>query len=140
MSANGWKKRQREVVKIDADYRGSTLHLDPESLVGVLQDKVAEAWQVHTIFESACREYAQAHCDYRLARSVAYLKAEGTQGQREAIRDQAVDKEYRLEQVAEAKKEAFHQRLMTLRLEISGLQSILSVQRAEMQLAGAKVL
>lgn len=140
MSANGWKKRQREVVKIDADYRGSTLHLDPESLVGVLQDKCGELWSVHTYYEQACKEYAEAHCNYKLARAVAYLKTEGTQGQREALRDQAVDEECRLDHILEAKRDAMHQRMITLRLEISGIQSILGVQKAEMQMTGSKVL
>jgi hypothetical protein len=113
------------------------LHLDPEGLSETVLRVIGQLHTEQTRYESACREYASAHVQYRLRKAQEILKAEGTQLNREAMAQVAVQHEHMAHIVAETKMGAMRERILTLRAELTALQSLLATQRAEWGAASA---
>jgi hypothetical protein len=78
-------------------------------------------------FEKACKEYAGAESDYRVAKAKAYLHAEGTEKAREASAVISTEKLLRERDRTEAIKEFTYQKIKDCQLVISARQSLLRV-------------
>jgi phage I-like protein len=78
-------------------------------------------------YEEACRDYAEASTNYRVAKAQAYLNAEGTIQQRENTATDKTANLLRERDRTEAIKEAVYMKLRDCQLVISARQSLLRV-------------
>ena len=113
------------------------LHMDPEGLSEQVLSTIAQLHTEQNRYEKACREYAAAHVQYRLRKAQAIIKADGAMVLREAEAQTAVQEEHSAYVVAEGKRGAMRERILTLRAELTALQSLLATQRAEWNAASA---
>jgi hypothetical protein len=114
------------------------LHMDPEGLSEQLLSTIAQLHTEQNRYEKACREYAAAHVQYRLRKAQSMIKAEGLpMALREAEAQVAVQDEHSAYIIAECKMGAMRERILTLRAELTALQSLLATQRAEWNAASA---
>lgn len=86
--------------------------------------------------KAKCREYAVRENEYRRAKSVAYLNAEGTIPERAAKVDQVCEQQRLAAHIAEAEKEASVERIKSLRAALSAYQTLARVNQSEMEMAG----
>jgi hypothetical protein len=114
----------------------TALHNDPEKLAQAILETIASLQAAHRKYEGAVKQEAVAERDYKLARAQAFLKAEGTAGQREAERDVEADPQYQRYLLASGYASVTKERIVSLRTEVSVLQSLLAAHRAEWQAAG----
>lgn len=81
-------------------------------------------------------EWAHAEDKYRKAKSVAYLAASGTVAERNAHVDKVCSEDRLKAHLAESTKEAKKELVRSLQAQLSALQTIAALIRAEMHLAG----
>lgn len=81
-------------------------------------------------------EWAHAEDGYRKAKAVAYLAASGTINERNASVDKVCSSERLKAHLAEAEKEAKKELSRSLQAQLSALQTVAALMRAEMNLAG----
>lgn len=81
-------------------------------------------------------EWAHAEDEYRKAKAIAYLAASGTINERNAHVDKVCSSERLKAHLAEAEKEAKKKLVESLQAQLSALQTIAGMLRAEMNLAG----
>lgn len=85
----------------------------------------------------AGKSWAVKENDYRRAKSVAFLNAEGTMDIRKAKVDEVCERERLAAHVAEAEREACLERVRSLRAHLSALQTLANVTINEMRMADA---
>ena len=86
---------------------------------------------------SAVHAFAQTENDYRRAKSIAFLNAEGTIPEKQAKVDRACETERLKAHVAEAEREACRERVSSLRAQLSAFQTLTRVQLAEADMSRA---
>lgn len=85
---------------------------------------------------AAGKNWATKENDYRRAKAIAYLNAEGTIDARKAKVDQACDRERLEAHIAEAEREACLEHVRSLRATLSAYQTLARVNQSEMDMAG----
>ena len=75
--------------------------------------------------------YAQAENTYRMAKAKAYLEAEGTVAERQALADLATSTERVVHRIADGMRKALTEAVRSRRQQISALQSLTAAHRAE---------
>jgi hypothetical protein len=83
----------------------------------------------------AGRAWATKENEYRRAKAVAYLNAEGTIDARKAKVDQVCDEQRLAAHIAEAEREACLEKVRSLRAYLSSLQTLANVTMTEMNMA-----
>lgn len=83
----------------------------------------------------AGRQWANKENEYRRAKAVAYLNAEGTIDARKAKVDQVCDEHRLAAHIAEAEREACLEKVRSLRAYLSSLQTLANVTITEMNMA-----
>lgn len=81
-------------------------------------------------------EWAHAEDAYRKSKAVAYLAASGTINERNAHVDKVCSEDRLKAHLAEAEKEAKKELVKSLQAQLSALQTVAALMRAEMHLAG----
>lgn len=81
-------------------------------------------------------EWAHAEDSYRKSKAVAYLAASGTINERNAHVDKVCSEDRLKAHLAESTKEAKKELVRSLQAQLSALQTIAALTRAEMNLAG----
>lgn len=116
-----------------------TLHISPADLEAKIVELGVELLSNdHPALEQEMKAWTTAEDDYRYAKAVAYLAATGTVNERSAHVDKACDSERRAAHTAEALQEARKELIRSKRQVLSSLQSLLSAQKAEMQMTAGK--
>lgn len=89
----------------------------------------------HADLVKAVREYAEREHAYRLARSSAFLTAEGTIADKESKVDQSCGDLRKERDIAEGMKVSALELVRSLRSQLSALQTVSSSVKAEAELA-----
>jgi hypothetical protein len=114
------------------------LHLDPDGLAEQILRVVAQSHTEQSRYEAACKAYAAAHVRYRARKAQEVVKAEGPQGLKEAYAQMLVESEHSDYVVGEVRMHAMRERILTLRAELSALQSLLARQKDGWRAAAAE--
>lgn len=91
-------------------------------LIGELEERTDE-------YEGRCRLAAESEANYKAKWAFAFIKAEGTEQRRKAQADAECHEDRFAAQVAEGLERSCKERMVSLRHEVSALQSLLSSVR-----------
>jgi hypothetical protein len=105
-------------------------------LTEALMQTAADLRQANDDLYKLSVEWAHREDAYRKAKAVAYLAASGTVAERSAHVDKVCSDERLKAHLAEAEKEAKRELVKSLQAQLSALQTIAALMRAEMNLAG----
>jgi cell division septum initiation protein DivIVA len=86
---------------------------------------------------TAGRNWAEAENNYRRAKSIAYLNAEGTIPEKTAKVDKVCESERLAAHIAEAEREAAREYVHALKATLSAYQTLARTNQAEAELASA---
>lgn len=112
--------------------------------IRTVADYIAESDRLNGLLDDALafgkrmvREYAEAEAAYREAKSYAWVQSDGDllAKQREAWVDAATAQKRKARDIAEGMKQMALEAIRSRRAQISALQTLANVEKAEMELA-----
>lgn len=105
-------------------------------LEAAILETIADLRKANEELHALSVEWARSEDAYRKARAVAYLAASGTINERNSHVDKICSEDRLKTHLAESTKEAKRELVRSLQAQLSALQTIAAMNRAEMSLAG----
>lgn len=107
-----------------------------QQLEHLIMGAVEELREARRKLEPLAQDWALADQSYRKAQSIAYAKSSGTIPERKAFVDDQCNQEMYAAHSLEAIKEAAKENVRALQTEVSAYQTLASLLKSEMQMAG----